>query len=432
MKTERTDLSAVRKRLAVEVPASDVQAVFDRTLRELRREARIPGFRPGKAPLDVVRLRYGQGLPERVGERIVQKFTWEALRREGLEPIDETVHLEAGEGEGGPQPAREGEPYRFAVTFEVMPRVEPKDYVGLTVSKPAVEVTDEDVRRELEALRAARTKTVPVEGRPSRAGDLVEIDVEGAELGRAPVVPRSTRLVELGAKENPPEFERALSGRVAGDSFTFEVRFPDDHPDERLRGKVVYFKGSVRNVLQKEVPSLDDEFARSVGEGVETLEQLKGRIREALTRVREQEAERVARRRLLDMLLARNPFEVPGRLVERELQQRLAALGRELSARGLDPEKMDVDWDKVVEEQREEARRSVSERILLEAIARAEGIEPDPEEVRSAVAAIARETGQSPAALERKMKQDGRLAELTASLRQRRTLDWLYDKSHIS
>jgi trigger factor len=430
MKTELIELSPTRRRLQVEVPAADVAATFQDLLREHRKRVLLPGFRPGKAPLEVVRQRLGGELGHEAAERLLEAFAREAVLREGLDPVEGGVTVELAEGHEHIEPAREHEPYAFALAVDVAPAIDPHDYVGRTIARPAVEVTDEELEAELKAFRERQGKLVPVADRGSLMGDYLAVDMEGAELGHAPVIERKPRVVRLGEEGNLPEFDQKLQDLHAGDDFAFSVSYPDDHPSEQLKGKTIYYKGKVNEIRKPEIPPLDDDFARAAG--AESVEDLKGKIREAIHRAKSGEADAVARQRLLEDLLSLHPFEAPESLVRQELKDRLEDLGRGLAMRGIDPDKVQLDWTKVLERERGAAEGSVRARLLLDAIVKKEGMTIEPGELDREIELLARETGVPVADARARLAQAGNLAGLERDLLRRRSLDWLYSQAKIS
>ncbi|MBP7147571.1 MAG: trigger factor [Acidobacteria bacterium] len=430
MKTELTSLSQVRKRVVVEVPATDVESVFQDVLREHRKEVKIPGFRPGKVPEEMIRRRLGDELAHAATERILDTFALEALRREDLRPVRGGVVVETGEGRDHPEHAREGEDYRFTLRVDVLPPIDPQDYVGVTVTRSAVEVEPAEVESELERLRQSQTQLIDIPDRASAPGDLIAVDMEAAELGQPPVLERKLRLLKIGEPGNPPELDRGLTGRRPDEEFIFEVPFPDDHPEERLRGKLVYFKGTVKALKEARTPELNDELARQLQLG-ENLAEMREKVRSILELNKNAEADHVARQRLVDALLDRNPFDVPPALLDQEHGERLERIGRELQARGLQPDQVKVDWDQIIESERGRAERGVRETILLDAIARKEKLEVERAEVDAVIGALAKEAGLEPDKLRARLKQDGEYESLAGEVLRRKCLDWLYARSKI-
>lgn len=432
MKTEVADLSAVKKRLTVEIPASDVAAVFDHLVRKYRKDLKVPGFRPGKAPLELVKARLGDDLEHEAADAIVQDFGREACRQEGLTPVAWDVETPDGT-KHVPHP-HEGEDYRFTLLLEVLPKIEPKDYVDLAVARPSVEVEVEEIQRELEALRQSKGKLVDIADRASEKGDVVGIEVEGTELGGEAKVPKEFRVVRLGDERNLPEFETHLAGKRPEEEFAFEVTYPGDLPDANLAGKTLNFRGVVKAVKKMDVPEWNDDLAREVKDGVKDFADLREQLKDALGKRKEYEADQVARQRLLDRVLDNNPFEVPQTLVEEELRDRLQRIGQRLASQGLDPDKLDIDWKKIIDDERVKAERAVREGAILDAIAarETEHVTVAREEVEGAIRSMARDMNETPAKLRQFLQREGRIGALEQEIRRSKCLDWIYSKAHIS
>ncbi len=431
MKTTREDVTAVKKKLTVEVPASDVDTVFERLVRQHRKRLRLPGFRPGKAPLELVRRQLGDELGREARDEILRAFTREAVRREGLSPVEGGIYLELEDEQDELAPPVEGSDYAFTLSVEVLPEIEPKDYTGITVEKPPVTVTPEEVDREIEALLDAQAETVPVEGRASRAGDLVTIEIEATERDGDFSIERGERTVRLGSDNNLPEFERGLTGLTPGQSFSFDVAYPEDYGSEDLRGRTLLFRGEVKAIAESRRPELTDELAGELAD-VDSVEALRARVEEAIRHAREHEAERAARRMLLDRLLEANPFEVPPQLVEHELRHRLDELGRRLAMQGVKPDDLEIDWDKVIEEERGRSERAVREMLLLDRIAEVENLSVDEQEIAGAITRLAVDAGEKPENVRRAMAQGSRMESLKKQLLRGKCVDWLYEKAHIA
>ncbi len=432
MKTELKDVNPTRKRLEVEVPASDVQSVIEEVLREYRKTAKIPGFRPGKAPLDIVRRMMGPSLGKEAAERILDRFAREALTREEVRPVEGGVGVDVGEGKELP-PAVEGSPYRFALEVDVLPEFEVRDYEGIRVARPAVELDEEEVGREMEKIRQSRRRLVEPGDRPSRDGDFLLVEMEVLDEQGNVLLEKRAQSITLGDENNIGAFNEHLVGRREGDEVSFPVTYPEDYPVEQLAGKTVTMRGTVRAVRVPEVPEWSDELAREIAgdDEVRTVADLRQKVREAIRAHLEAEADRTAKRRMLEVLREKNPVPVPESLVDRELRARLEEIGRDLAARGLDPKEVDVDWDKVIEDQRKQAEDAVREVLLLEAIARREGLSVEPAEVDREIELIARQEGMDPAELRRRLAGQGSLEVLEKQVLRRKCVDWLYQRSHI-
>lgn len=432
MKTTLSDLSPVKKSLAVEVSASDVAAVFDDLVREKRRKVQIAGYRPGKAPLELIKARLGETLHHDAAERIIKEFGREACRREKLNPVRWDVDLPEGE-KHLPHPA-EGEDYNFTLVLEVLPEFEPQDYLDQQISRPAVEVGVEEVQRELEGLRQAKGKMVDVLDRMSGVGDFIEAEIQGVELGGEAKVPKETRLIKLGEERNPPEFDRNLANRRIGEEFTFEVHYAAEAPDPQLAGRIITFTGVIKAIKKFEAPEWTDELARAAGGGIKDFADLREKLKELVRIRKEAEADQVARRRLIDKILAANPFETPASLVDEELHERLRRIGRGLAAQGVDLEKAEIDWRQIAEQERVKAEREVKEGILLDRIAdkEQEHVKLAPADVDSMIENMARDMNTTPSKLRQFLQQEGRMESLQREVRRSKCLDWLYSVAHIS
>ncbi len=421
MKIEVTDISPVRKNLAVEVDVEEVSREREALLRHYARQAKIPGFRPGRAPLRLVEARLGADLDEELKERVVSRYYRQALREKGLEPLGE-ARLE----EVAFQP---GAPLRFRASIEVLPKLEPKNYRAVEVRRESPAVSVEEEERMLERLRQEHARFVSEEGREAQTGDLLVADIEREVEGGAPVRDEGV-LLELGTAKPLPEFHQQLEGVQAGQTREFVLRYPREFEDPRFAGKAVRYRVAVREVKRRLLPELDDAFAKECGE-FEDLAALRRHVRERLAAAKRAEIERRVRRAVLDKVLLENPIPLPEQLVEEELRHRLEEFARLLLAQGVDPRSVEVDWARLRAEQEPEARRAVHARLLLDAVARVEGLEVTEEEFAARLEREAQEIGESPARLRARLSQGGRLQAFRSQLVREKTLDFLVSVANI-
>jgi trigger factor len=415
------DLSPVKKRLSVEVDADEVERETEGVLRDYRARAKIPGFRPGKAPMSVIRSRFAKDAEEDVRERIVSRYFLEGARERGLHPLgnpalDEIHH-------------QKGEPLRFQTTFEVLPAIEPRAYSGIEVRRVVRTAADRDVDEVLEDIRQSRARLVSEEGRQAAAGDVLFVDLDGAPDGGEPFR-REGAPIEIGAAGNLPGFDAALLGSKAGDEREVTVDVPADYPGRDLAGRRVAFRLVVREVKRKEVPAADDELAREVGD-FEDLAGLRRRILSDLESRNRREADKAVRQSLLDKVLLENPVVLPDILVEDEIRRRLEDGLRGLILRGVDVERAGIDWEKLRKSQEEPARKAVHARLMLDAIARAQSITADEGEVDARIAEEARHLGEEPRRLRTELRKDGRHEALRTQLVREKTLDYLTSVAKI-
>jgi trigger factor len=411
------------RQLEVEVDARHVRRAFDRAYRELARQARVRGFRPGKAPRSVLEKLYGASLTEQIEQTLVSETLPDAVEQAGLELITEPqieTRTLAADGD-----------FRYTARVEVKPQIVLSETRGLPAHLPPVRVTDEDVERELEALRQRSAPLIEEPGGTAVAeGHTVQIDFVGRVDGKA-FEGGSGRSVdlEIGSGRFIPGFEDQLRGAVAGEDRELRVRFPDDYGSREVAGKDAVFAVHVVEIKRRRVPDLDDEFAKDLGEFT-TLDELRDRIRSDLTSARVAEAQSVLRRSLMDVLIERTPFEVPPGLVADELERQIAAARRRLQGSVPEPA-LQAQLERWKENWRERAEREVREGLLLEAVAVAEAISVSDEEVEQRVEEVARGQGTDAGALRRAMGEDHLRRALRAQLLDERALDFLVREAKV-
>lgn len=426
MKSDLVEVSETKKNLVIEVPREEVDAEIDLVTRNFSRSARLPGFRPGKVPPKVVKQRFRDEILHEVAHELVPRAVDAALQEKGLDPVDtpDVGHVEV----------REGEALTFTASVETLPPVDPGDYAAIELRRPKVQVADEQVAETLERLRQRAARFEPVEDRGVEDGDTVVTDLDRAtvENGEAGTAEHHENVsVELGASANPPGFDAELTGLRPGDEKTFRLRYPDDYPVEALRGKEIEYRVTVRAVRRRVVPPLDDDLAKEVSRA-DTLEALRDQVREQLTREAAQEAEQRLRSDLLEALAAQVSFEVPAVLVDRDLDRRTQELIGRLLAEGVDPRQAGIDWQAFRDDQREAAARAVRATIVLDEVAKREGIAVADEDVERQVASLAERSGRTPAAMRAQLDRDGDLDRLRAGLRRERTVDFVMSRATIA
>ncbi len=414
-----TERSPVLRALSIEVEESGVRDAFERVYRDLARSVRVRGFRPGKTPRAVLERLYGATASEEVERLLVNQTFPAAVQRSGVEPVVEPSIAA--------EPPKPGQVFRYTAEVEIKPQVELPELSGLPASRPAVQVRDDEVESELEALRLRRA---PVEDEPEdgRAGEgslltlsyVGRIDGQPFEGGSA-----DDATVEIGAGRLVPGFEDGLRGVKRGEQRDVSVTFPDDYGAEDLRGKNAVFSVTVRALQRRRLPNLDDAFAKELGEeGVETLEAVRTRLRGAIHERRERAAKETLRRTLLDALIARTAFEVPPGLTDRRLSQRLSNAHAQLESM-LPHEELHSRMDEWRASWRPEAEREVREALLLEAVAAQQKFEAADAEVAERIEGMAREQGMAPERLKALYTERGLLPALQVRIREEKALEFL-------
>jgi trigger factor len=407
---------AVAHQLAVSVDAARVKKAFDRAYRDLAKNARLPGFRPGKVPRSVLERRFGASIAEQLEGSLVAETLADAIELAGLEPVTEPA-IEAET----PSPDAE---FRYTARVEVKPAFDLPDLEGLPAKRPPVEVPGQDVEAELESLRQRSAPLLEEpEGTEIAAGHVVSVDFVG-RIDDKPFPGGTGRgvEVEIGAARFLPGFEDQLVGARSGDDREVSVRFPDDYGNAGLAGKQAVFAVHVAAVRRRQVPELDDEFAKDLGD-FDSLEALRERIRTDLFTSRERASREVLHRTVVDSLIERTPFEVPAGMIERHLERQVHAARHRLEGQVPEAElhRQLVRWR---EEWRAGSEREVRQRLLLEAIARERELSADDDDVDARLAEMAGEQGVEPGQLQN-LYGDGLRDALRAQLVEEKVLDLL-------
>lgn len=421
-----TPTHPLRRELEVEIPLELVQSETERVTREFARHARLPGFRPGKAPAGIIRQRFWDDIRGEVLRALVPASLERAFQEKQLMPVGEPsiaeLHFEPDQ------------PLRFKASFEVLPEIEIKDYKGLEVEPAKIELTDEDVERELETLRERAATYEPVADRAAEDGDTVVASLVGIvtepKEKREPLTLEDA-VVHLGEENTLPDFNENLRGVTPGEQKRFSVAYPADYPQVHLAGRTVAFTAQVKEVSRKQLPALDDDFARRVSDAP-SLEELKGKLRVHLEEVRGQRERNLTRDRLLEALLARHDFPVPDALVERQMDRRLERQVRSLAAQGIDPRRVDVDWRKAWRAGREAAERDTRLGLLLERIAEAEGIQTGEDEVDREVERMAQQSRQTPEAVRARLTTEENRDSLRSAIRSEKVVEFLLTHARLT
>jgi trigger factor len=405
LRVETREEGPAVRRLEVEVPAEPVAEAFERAYRSLARSARVRGFRPGRTPVSVLRRLYGAAVAEDVERELVSETLGPALERAGLTPVSEPA-VDAG-------PPSEDAAFVYRVRVEIRPPIELGELANLSARRPSTAVTDPDVEGELETLRQRHASLVEEpEETPAARGHFVTIDYVGRIDGQ-PFEGGSAReqTVELGSGHLLPGFEDQLLGARAGEDRIVRTRFPADFGSPALAGKEAEFEVHVGAVRRREVPELDDEFAKDLGD-FEHLDQVRARIRESLTATRERRAKTELRRTLLDGLEARVPFDVPPGLLRERLHRRLHSAAHELEERGVRRELVERQVAQWEEEWRPAVEREIRDEWILQEVARRQGLEASDAELDERLETMAREQESEPARLRKAYREAGLLEAL--------------------
>jgi len=422
MKANVEAISGVKRQIRIEVPAEEVARRIEAGFAEARRLAPIRGFRRGKAPMGMIRRLFRESVERDVAEELIRDSLSRAVREHRLRVVSRP------EVEGGR--VEEGKDLTFTATVEVVPEVEPKDYKGLPAVQQRVEVTEADVEAALESLRSDLAEYHPAEGRGAADGDLVEAAVSAVAPDMEELFAGSISFVLGSGRPFGREFEEKVTGVRPGEERTFEVAFGNEAPDPKLAGKTVSFRVTAHAVRERRLPALDDEFARNFN-AVQDLAALRERVRQRLLEERRERARRRLEADVRRGLLERNAFEVPAALVDREVVSLIEDMTGRMAADGIDLKKIHLDFEKMRERFAPAAEKNVRALLLLEAIARKEGIEVSYQEMEAEMRAMAEAAGIPFEEVRASFGEEERLDALRGRLLERKVMDYLVSQAAI-
>jgi trigger factor len=400
MKIQVETISPVERKVTIEVDPDRVAKEMERSYTALGRRVKLRGFRPGKAPRKVLERNFRAEVEGEVAEKIVQQTFAEAVRVESIDVVA-PPHVSISEG------VAEGKPLRYTARVEVKPKLDPKDYRGLTVTRKPPEVSDDAVAAELTRIQDQLAQLVPVEGRfEAQEGDWAVIDHDGTIDG-APFDGAKAEgvTVKVGSGSITEGNVGALAGKKLGETVEIDETFPPDSRSEALRGKTAHMKVTLKSLKTRQLPSLDDAFAKSLGaEGVETLDALRARIRADLEKRERRRAETELKDALVKAALEKNEFEVPPSMIERAVDVMIEGAAERFARSGIDIRQLGLDYGRMRADLRDQALLQVRGRLLLEAIADSEKIEVTDEDLQAEIARLADEMGVSLAKVQQQMK----------------------------
>jgi trigger factor len=398
-----------------------VDAVASETAKvvaDIQKRAKLPGFRPGKAPASLIRQQFSGDIRQKVLENLIPEHLQKQIEAENLNVVgrpDVTdVHF------------HDGEPLSFKAEFEVVPEIELQDYKDVEVPYHDPDVTDEDVEKRIQELRGQKAEYVNVDPRPLEDGDYAVVALESVAGVEGEPVKQDEMVLEIGGADTFEAFSSNLRGLSPGDEKEFEVTYPEDYGAARLAGKTVKFHATLKGIRRKELPELNDEFAQDLGD-YRNVEELRDAVRKGIFGQRQYEAQQEAKNKIVDQLVDRHEFPVPEVFVERQIQNRVEQSLRAMAAEGIDPRSMKLDWQKVKESQREKALREVKASMLLSKISEREAIHATRDEVDKEVERHARQSREPVAAVQMKYEKDGTLGRIASHIQTEKTLNFLFE-----
>lgn len=422
MKVNMENLSDTQRKLQVIVPAAEVKAERDSVFNEIYQAAKVKGFRPGKAPVKVVESMYKSEILSETMQKILSKTLEEALREAQVNPINRPEVTP-------PDDLDVDKDFEYTVMFEVLPEIELGQYKELKINKEKQAVKDQDITDSLKHLREHKAETTPYEKKKAvKNGDVVVVDFEGS-LDGEPLEDLNRKDVQFVMGENKmiPEFEEAVLDMKKEEEKEFDVTYDDSFPIEHARGKSVHYHLTLKDVLKRTLPKLDDELAKGIG--LESLDELKVKIREDLENQLEKQAQTKMRRELMDILVENNPsIEAPPSLVEQEAERLIQGIQQNAEQQGLPP--MDLSGEQITEV-RDHAVRNVKASMVLGEISRKEEITVTDDDINENLSSIAMQYNMGTDQIRELYEQNNLLEGLQATLAERKVIDFIVDNAEI-
>jgi trigger factor len=412
-----------RRELDLEIPAEEVSKAMERVAKEFAKVARVPGFRPGKAPITLIRRRFADDIKGEVLQSLVPERVEKAVNEQKLTPVSQPKVEQLD--------FNDGQPLKFRAVFEVLPEFELGNYKDLQLEMPIMDVVDEDVTKTLEDMRERAAAFAPAEGRPVQDGDFVQLKLTGTPEGEGEPLQADSVLCHIGAEETMAPFNENLRGVNIGDHKDFDVPYPADYPDAKLAGKTYHYSVDVLGIKTKKLPELNDDFAKDVSDAT-TLDELNKKIREGLEHQRDHKQKDLLREKVLGEIVKLHDFPVPQSLVEHQMDVRLERVVRSLAQQGVDPRAVNIDWVSLRKRNEDRAKDDVKAELIVDRIATAENIDVTEEEVEHELEHLAGHSNESAEAIRARLTKQGTLDRIKAKLRSDKTLDWLAQNARVS
>jgi trigger factor len=426
MKVQVEEISPIERKLSIEVESAQVVKELERAYGVLSRQVKVPGFRPGKVPRRILEQRYKEQIEDDVVQSLVQKAYVDAIREHKVEAVSQPQIT-------NPSGIRPPAPFSFEARVEVRPKVEPKDYEGLELTRQDVAVGEDKVDERIEAMRQRLARLDPVEGREvAQAGDWAQIDFTASIDGKPfPGSTASDITVEVTDGELIRGNVKQLEGTRVGEHKEVDYTFPEDYQVEEVRGKSARFDLHLKGLKQQVTPEVNDDLAKELGGG-ETLAELKTKVRGQLEKALRGQTEQKERAELLEKLVAKNPYEVPRAMVERAVDSMLRGALRSITQQGIDPRYLQLDFDKLREEMQPRAELEVKGTLLLEAIADKHELRVSDEDVEKKLEQLAEESNVPLSQVRKQLRESDAKEALAMKLREEKTIEFLKARAKYS
>ena len=407
-----------KRSVEIEIPLAEVERARERVTNSIKQRVRLPGFRPGKAPVSMIQSRFEGEIRNEVLELLLPQAFRDRVQKEELKVV--------GQPDISDLKFEPGQPIRFKAQFEIAPEFELGEYRGIPVRYEEPTVTDEEIEKRLQAMRENKAEYPNLDPRPIENADYVLIHLKSLS-GLAEPIDQDVQ-IQVGGEDTLPAFNEALLGIRPDESRQVDVSYPEDYGQERLAGKTVSFELTPKFIRRKELPALDDEFARDLGD-YQTLDELKEAVRKTSFHEKQYVAQQAGKEELIDKLIERNDFPVPEAYIEKQIENQVRMQLRDLAGRGIDPNTIKLDWAKVKENQREKAVRNVKASLLLEKISELEAIRATKDEVDREVQHLARQEREAVPVTRARLEKEGALVRIASHIQTEKTLQFLFEQA---
>jgi trigger factor len=431
MKTELKEISPTQRELHIEIDAASLKDAYGKVSQKYARGASVPGFRKGYAPLDVVRLRYKEEIKSEVLQQILPAKVSEAIQEHKLQPLTEPqLHIEDAEN----VKVNGSQPIALHVHVEVMPEIPTPKFDGLEVTRRVKPVEEGEIEDLIANRLNQEAALIPVEGRASEIGDTVIADLEGAfddDPAAEPIKADNLEVV-LGDEVIEKAFTENLVGVREDEEKEFTVAYPAEFSSPALAGKTVHYKAKIKSVGRSETPELNDDWAKSLDEGYDSLADLRKKLRSDLETYAKSDADARVRNNAIAKLIEENTFEVPQTLIENQARNLLNNFARDLQQRGVDLQTVDNNFVEMAYQQMQtQAERDVRGAMLLEKIAEAEKLEISKEEVDEEIGKLADYYRTTPEEIRSSLEKQGGGSTIENNLRTRKSIEALVAKAKV-
>ncbi|MAE74281.1 MAG: trigger factor [Bdellovibrionaceae bacterium] len=425
MKSTVESLEGLERKLNIEVPQESVQNEFELAYKNIQRQASIPGFRKGKAPIKTIEKMYGDRVKQDVLQNLVQKAYESALNEHSLNPIG-FPNIKFDEFESD-------QDFSFSAQFEVRPKIELKKYEGLKVQKERLEIEDDRIDAVIDNMLQSRAENVPVlEDRPAQNGDIAEIDFDGFIDGAPlPGGQGKNHPLELGTNSFIDGFEEGLVGAKPGEERELNLKFPEEYHSADIAGKNVTFKVKVNKLLKKSLPELNDEFVATLGAGVSTVAELRDLVKKDMEQSESQRIEDELKNRILKVLVENNPVDVPKSLHAEQKQRLIQNMAQRLQQQGMNEKDFAEYTQKWDGDFSDSASNMIQSSFLIDELAEKLEIRATEKDVNAKIQEYAAQSGIEPERLNEYYAEDDRKSQLRYKITEDKVVQHLLDKAEV-